>query len=67
MTKYNKTIQFIHTTGDTYTFKTCHNPLTNAQMWWFEPQTTMYAGTLRDVKTIVKNITANCEILSVDW
>ncbi len=52
---YHDSIAFMHE-GIAYTFKTEPNPLNNNQMWWFEPQHTMYAGSVREAKTIAKNL-----------
>ena len=65
MTTYKDIITFVHD-GITYTFKTEPNTLTNAQMWWFEPQVTMYAGSVKDAKTIAKNLRLREKILSED-
>ena len=61
MKGYHDTISFIHE-GDEYTFKTEPNPLNKNQMWWFEPQHTMYAGTVREAKTIAKNLREHNEL-----
>ncbi len=46
---YHDSVTFVHK-GVEYTFKTEPNPLNNKQMWWFEPQHTMYAGSVREAK-----------------
>jgi len=61
--EYKETICFIHDDGNQYTFKTEPNPLTNSQMWWFEPLHDMYAGTVREAKTIAKNIRKNTKVV----
>lgn len=50
-------IKFTHD-GVEYIFKTAPNPLVDAQMWWFEPQASMYAGPKSVVKKLIKNILA---------
>ena len=61
--EYKDEIKFRHQDGKVYIFKTEKNLLNNDQMWWFEPQVTMYAGTVREAKTIAKNICKNMEKL----
>ena len=56
MKEYKETIRFTHTDGKEYVFKTEPNPFNNNQMWWFEPQCAMYAGTVSEAKTIAKNL-----------
>ncbi len=60
---YKDSIKFRHK-GVKYTFITEPNPLNNSQMWWFEPQVTMYAGTVREAKAIAKNIRLSGNILN---
>lgn len=56
MTGYFDSIKFTHSNGIEYTFRTEPNPMNDSQMWWFEPQVSMYAGTVRESKKIAKNI-----------
>ena len=60
--EYKETIKFVHSDGTEYTFKTEPNKLSGDQMWWFEPQHSMYAGTVREAKTIARNIRKNATI-----
>ena len=60
---YKDSIVFTHD-GIEYIFKTEPNTLNNSQMWWFEPQVTMYAGSVRDAKTIAKNLRLREKTLS---
>jgi len=53
---YYDEIKFVHTDGSVYTFKTEPNTLNSSQMYWFEPQHSMYAGTVNEAKKIAKNI-----------
>jgi len=58
--EYREKIEFTHD-GEQYVFCTEPNPLNKSQMWWFEPQITMYAGTIGEAKAIAKNIKARME------
>ena len=60
--EYKDEIKFIHDEKQ-YTFKTEPNPLSNLQMWWFEPLHSMYSGTVRRAKYIAKNIRKNAQII----
>ena len=53
---YYDKITFTHKDTNVYTFKTEPNPLSDSQMWWFEPCIGMNAGTVQDAKLIAKNI-----------
>jgi len=52
---YRVAIEFVHE-GETYTFMTEPNDMNDNQMWWFDPQPTMYAGDVGGAKAIAKNI-----------
>ena len=62
MRDYKCKLKFKHN-DEIYTFMTEPNSFNNCQMWWFEPQKTMYAGTVKQAKTIEKNIRKNKELL----
>ena len=49
--------------GQILTFKTKPNPLSENQMWWFEPLRFMCIGSVRDAKSVAKQIRAECTIL----
>jgi len=46
-----------------YTFKTEPNTLNNNQMWWIEPEVTMYAGTKADAKKVAELIRKNEKLI----
>lgn len=60
---FYKAITFKHTDNKIYTFKTEPNNLGGSQMWWYEPEVGMYAGTVRDAKNIIKNIKEKTEVI----
>ena len=59
MKEYREKIIFKHEIDEefhTFRFVTEPNPYNDHQMWWFEPQRTMYSGTIEEAKLIAKNI-----------
>ena len=56
MAEYKDAIEFEHTNGEVYIFRTERNTLSNNQMWWFEPLPAMYAGTVKEARSIAKKI-----------
>jgi hypothetical protein len=39
------------------------NDLNGSMMWWFDITNAMYAGTMKDLKSWIKNIKSKCEII----
>lgn len=62
---YTESIRFIHSDGNEYTFKTEPNPLSGSQMWWFEPQKGMNAGTVQQAKQIASRIKEKADVIEV--
>ena len=52
--EYNKTIKFIGKNGNTYTFKTMQNVANSNQMWWIVEEGSMFSGTIKDAKSVIK-------------
>ena len=63
--EYKETIKFFGLDGKKYTFKTMQNIASSAQMWWIEPDISMYGGTKRDARGISNEIKQNCKVVEV--
>ncbi len=66
---YTDKITFRHTNGKVYTFKTELNPYSiyvKTQMWWFDPLSDMYAGTVKEAKIIAANIRKHAQIIDME-
>ena len=64
MAEYKVSLKFTDNTGNERVFRSEPNMLVPGKhMYWFEPHPSMYVGTLREVKSIVKQLKANKEKL----
>lgn len=65
MSDFKKTIKFKGVDGKFHIFITEPNPLNNDQTWRITPFHSMWCGSLRDAKNVIKDINKNCEVLEV--